>query len=51
MQSENGKDWGYIFAATLCWGLARYDANEIVPEPSKGTGNKDREGHGDNSAD
>ena len=47
MQSENGKDWGYIFAATLCWGLARYDANEVLPEPSKGAGDENSEGYSD----
>lgn len=44
------KPMDYI-AFCLCRGLAEYDANEIVPEPSKGARDKDREGHDDNSAD
>lgn len=50
MQSENGKDWGYIFAATLCWGLARYDANEVLQQDTD-TRTTDNKGYNADYAD
>ena len=38
-KNENENDLDYI-AFHLCWGLARYDANEIVPAGGNNGGSK-----------
>lgn len=46
---KNEKPMDYI-AFCLCWGLARYDANEACRD-AEGTGNQDRTGHSDSDKD